>query len=68
MDQEPFPMRAIGLPNIKREDLQKRLENPGPLSMNLLRNILHHHMRLSHNPSYRTLWTLRAINLSPHVL
>jgi hypothetical protein len=52
IDQAPRPMLGIGFHTTKRDDMQKHLENPGPHSMNILRNISYHHIRLSHNARF----------------
>jgi hypothetical protein len=52
MDQEPYPMLAIGLHTLRREDMRKHLDNPGPHSANILRNISYHNLRMSHTASY----------------
>jgi hypothetical protein len=52
MNQEPYPMLAIGLHTIRREDMRKHLENTGSHSANILRNISHHHMRMLHTVNY----------------
>ncbi|RMZ68846.1 f-box domain-containing [Pyrenophora seminiperda CCB06] len=49
LDDEPYPLLEVGLHFIHRCDAKNELDNPGPHSLNILRQISYRHMIMEDN-------------------